>query len=133
MTNEIKEILDRFYNEYPKCEKILEKYITNLQEIEKEHQKINGELRQEINDLQEEKENAVESLKYYEEKHFIKPVVDNMKLTTELYNAYSKEINDLQQRIDKAVEYIQDNFTNDDGSIWHEDFKKIYNILRGDE
>lgn len=31
MTNEIKEILDIFYNEYPKEEKILEKYITNLQ------------------------------------------------------------------------------------------------------
>ena len=54
MTNEIKEILDIFYNEYPKEEKILEKYITNLQEIEKEHQKINGELRQEITNLQKE-------------------------------------------------------------------------------
>ena len=32
MTNEIKEILDLFYNEYPKEEKIIEKYITNLQE-----------------------------------------------------------------------------------------------------
>ena len=31
MTNEIKEILDIFYNEYPKEEKILEDYITNLQ------------------------------------------------------------------------------------------------------
>lgn len=32
MINEIKEILDLFYNEYPKEEKILEKYITILQE-----------------------------------------------------------------------------------------------------
>lgn len=82
-----------------------------------------------ITNLQEEKENAVECLKYYEEKHFIKPVVDNMKLTIELYNAYLKEINDLQQRIDKAVEYLEqpyrDNF----------DYSKaeLLNILRGDE
>lgn len=32
MTNEIKETLDLFYNEYPREEKRIENYITNLQE-----------------------------------------------------------------------------------------------------
>lgn len=38
-----------------------------------------------------------------------------------------------KKRCKLAIEYIKNNFTNDDGLIWHEDFKKIYDILRGDE
>ena len=126
-TNEIKEIIEALkphsdiVKEYPLTlsieeQKILLDYITNLQE---------------------EKENAVECLKYYEEKHFIKPAVDNTKLTIELYNAYLKEINNLQQRIDNAVEYIEENTTKeyevpliDSFSI---SYQKLVDILRGDE
>ena len=39
MSNEIKEILYWFYDEYPKEEKILEKYLTNLQE---ENERLNN-------------------------------------------------------------------------------------------
>lgn len=138
MANEIKEILDIFYNEYPKEEKQLEDYITNLQE---------------------EKDDAVQCLKYYEEKHFIKPAIDNTKLTMKLANAYMKDINNLQkendnlkkqyakeekklfhdneilqQQIDKAVEYI----INHTQSTAHlemdtKSIKHLLNILRGDE
>jgi len=73
MTNEIKEIIDDmkevglysnargFIRELDSrdCNLLLD-YITNLQEIEKEHQKINGELRQEINNLQQRIDKAVE-------------------------------------------------------------------------
>ena len=113
MTNEIKEILD-------KLEIVARKHTIEVCEdgskIETMSASVVDELRLNnysakilldyITNLQEEKENAVECLKYYEEKHFIKPAVDNTKLIIELYNAYLKEINDLQQRIDKAVEYI---------------------------
>ena len=95
MTNEIKEILDTL------------KYCVEKNEyLEVPNMKEWKPLLDYITNLQEEKENAVECLKYYEEIHFIKPAVDNMKLTIELYNAYLKEINNLQQRIDNAVEYI---------------------------
>lgn len=49
MTNEIKEILDLFYNEYPKEEKILEKYISDLQEENKIYKKIYNELLKQAN------------------------------------------------------------------------------------
>lgn len=94
MTNEIREILDKL--EYVSNEikaqiqdgnikakeipsslgkelrlnsysaKILLNYITNLQEIEKEHQKINGELRQKINILQQRIDKAIEYINKYE-------------------------------------------------------------------
>lgn len=41
-------------------------------------------------------------------------------------------INDLKQRKDTALNYIYLNFSNEDGSIWHQDFKIIKDILRGD-
>ena len=82
MNNEIKEILDELkdyvetskketskykdgYIIYPTklgfkpCIKLLD-YITNLQQIEKDHQKLNGELREEIKKLQEENEDLRE-------------------------------------------------------------------------
>lgn len=42
------------------------------------------------------------------------------------------EIFMLQLKIKKAIEYIKENFTNNDGSIWHEDMKDIYKILGGE-
>lgn len=47
----------------------------------------------------------------------------NKHLEQDLYIALNK--------IDKAKEYIKDNFTNDDGTIWHEEMKIIYEILGG--
>lgn len=84
-----------------------------------------------ITNLQEEKENAVECLKYYEEKHFIKPAIDNTKLTIELYNAYLKEINDLQKRIDKATDYLLDKYVR--GLLGDNEVNNVVKILRGDE
>ena len=44
-----------------------------------------------------------------------------------------EKIVDLQQRIDKAIAYIKKEFTNEDGTCWHEEMKYILDILRGDE
>jgi len=30
-------------------------------------------------------------------------------------------------------EYIKENFTNKDGTIWHDDMKKIYNMINKEE
>lgn len=88
MTNEIKEIIEYLkddsifiYDEDGTRKeitldesKLLLDYITNLQEIEKEHQKINGELRLEINNLQQRINKAVKYIKknipYWEEWHY---------------------------------------------------------------
>ena len=115
-----------------------------------------------ITNLQEEKENAVECLKYYEEKHFIKPVIDNTKLTLDLYSAYMKDINDLQEenenlkkqykkeekklfhdneilqtRIDKAVEYIKWDYDKNEEVIdycgFNDFYKHLLDILRGND
>jgi predicted nucleic acid-binding Zn-ribbon protein len=99
MTNEIKEILDLFYNEYSKEEKTLEKYITNLQN--------------EIFDLK-----------------------DTIQNKNDCIGAYECIIEDRDKRIDKAVEYIEEN--------WYKSFllgtweffgsgDELLNILRGDE
>lgn len=100
MTNEIKEILDKA------------KEISDYGADGKQHTRMFNQFEAKalldyITNLQEEKENAVECLKYYEEKHFIKPAIDNTKLTLDLYDAYMKDINDLQTRIDKAIEYCE--------------------------
>ena len=90
-----------------------------------------------ITNLQEEKENAVECLKYYEEKHFIKPVIDNTKFTLDLYSAYTKDIKDLQTRIDKAVEYIKWDYDKNEEVIdycgFNDFYKHLLDILRGEE
>ena len=38
----------------------------------------------------------------------------------------------LEDKIDKVIEYIKENYTNGDGTCWHEGFKPILSIL-GDE
>lgn len=44
-------------------------------------------------------------------------------------------ITDLEQRIDKVIEYIRINKCNNDdiSDCWHEDFKDILKILKGEE
>ena len=39
----------------------------------------------------------------------------------------------LQLRINKTLKFIQDNYSDPDGWIWHEDIRKIMNILEGEE
>lgn len=56
---------------------------------------------------------------------------ENKHLNLQLDQAL-KDYEELLVKIDKAKEYIKDNFTNLDGNIWHEDMKIIYNILGGD-
>lgn len=38
-------------------------------------------------------------------------------------------IDDLEEKIDKVIEYIKENYTNEDGTCWHEGFKPILLIL----
>lgn len=84
MKDEIKEILDNFKNyedSYKKCNEtqfiifyrdihLLLDYITNLQQIEQDHQKLNGELREENNKLNniidelKQKNNLAENILY---------------------------------------------------------------------
>ena len=40
------------------------------------------------------------------------------------YNLLEKE-----KRIDKAIDYIKENYTNEDGTLWHEGFRPILSIL----
>ena len=102
MYNEIKEILDIFYNEYPKEEKILEDYITNLQN--------------EIFDLK-----------------------DTIQNKNDCIGAYECIIEDRDKRIDKAVEYINNEWFKREQigiaplQFSYEELQNVLNILRGDE
>lgn len=51
------------------------------------------------------------------------------------YSTKNEIIKDYKQRIDKAVEYIRINKcnNNDINDCWHEDFKDILDILKGEE
>ena len=83
MKDEIKEILDRLkiksdrYNHHLKYNMSYENkdedyeahllldYITNLQQIEQEHQRINGELREENKRLKKQINDAIKCINYY--------------------------------------------------------------------
>lgn len=78
-----------------------ETYRLEMQDITKilgldEHTTFD-EVKEYATNLQEEKDDAIQCLKYYEETHFIKPAINNTKLTMELANAYMVDINNLQQ------------------------------------
>lgn len=92
MTNEIKEILDIFYNEYPKEEKILEKYITILQEGNEEWERIFDTFSR-----------RPYAHRYLEEKR--KKLNNDNIIGLDSESVY-KDYYNLQERIDKAVEYI---------------------------
>lgn len=60
---------------------------------------------------------------------------ENYKLQKCLYEEeldVQDQNRELEIRIDKAIEYIEKNFTNKDGTIWHEEIREIYNILKGE-
>lgn len=75
----------------------------------------------------------------------IKEILDSIKeqskeenwiqLSPEFIQPLLDYITNLQQRIDKAIEYIRINKcnNNDINDCWHEDFKDILNILKGEE
>ena len=93
MTNEIKEILDIFYNEYPKEEKQLEDYITNLQEENEGWSKIFDTFSR-----------RPYAHKYLEEKRKELKNDNIVGLDSEMIY---KDYYDLQTRIDKAIELIK--------------------------
>jgi len=119
MEKEIEEILENFNKLFgmkiepeittidftiEECKQILD-YITNLQQIEQEHKKINGELRKEINKL------TAESTEWEERTYCWQDRAENLEII-----------------IDKAVEYIEDmpylketdeEFEDIDGNIYH--------------
>ena len=39
------------------------------------------------------------------------------------------ENTELKEKIFNVIDYIKENFSNEDGTIWHEDMKVIYKIL----
>lgn len=72
--------------------------------------------------------------KYYINKQNI--LTENVKKAIHEMNynvrTLSREVDIFEEKIDKVLEFIKENFTNLDGSIWHEDMKIIYKILGGD-
>lgn len=63
-------------------------------------------------ELLENKDKEIERLKESEEYHRV---------------GYAE----LYKRIDEVMDYIKENYTNKDGSIWHEAMQDIYKIIEG--
>ena len=79
-------------------------------------------------------ENSDEATNLYEDykaKKIDKNIKKDLEILKESEEYHRKGYADLYKKIDEAMEYIEDNFTNEDGTIWHEEIKKIYNILKG--
>ena len=93
---------------------IIETYINNLKEIEKEHQKINGELREEIKGIREERDylfnkSSVENKYLSQEKQQLKEVIEEVR--EEIKDLLShwkgndlveRDLNELLEILDKA-------------------------------
>ena len=114
-------------------------YITNLQrEVRANNDLIpyfknkEKELKKKITNLQEEKERLKELCDKYEEEHNTAFKLWTMKM--EEIPTY-EEKKELQNRIDKAIEYInislRDSFENDKYPLNGEDFELLLNILEG--
>lgn len=91
-------------------------YHIELKEIEKEHQRINGELRKEIKELKKQ-------LEKYENPEDMTLM---MMWTTEKVKDENKELKD---RIDKAVEYA----TKEMRIVNDNEYHKLVEILKGDK
>lgn len=102
----------------------LQKELEQLKEIEKEHQKINGNLRVEIKELKE---------KYMklEDKY-----IHNVSCCNEEDCDLFCEHKELKDRIDKVIEYIEKHTENIDRGKYYEDYVETYyllKILKGDK
>lgn len=53
------------------------------------------------------------------------------KAYADILATYDKEVNRQSKIISNAKKYIIENYSNDDGEIWHEDIEKIFNLLEG--
>lgn len=134
MKDEIKEILDYLKSKYD----IVDELGNDYKKVKFKDCKL---LLDYITNLQEEKDDAIQCLKYYEKTHFIKPAINNTKLTMELANAYMKDINNSQTKINKATEWIKNNIYTyeDDSDITIYDWdslanpKELLNILQGSD
>ena len=154
MNNEVKEILDSLYElmeEYKEDKKIcpgmglnwkdwtiLLDYITNLQqENEKDIEMLNDIIKEQdmkLNDLQQENERLKE-LVNPKTQIFIDTQDMEERYGEELYKEYlEKQLEDFKSRIDKAIEYIE-NEDIDVCMIRYNDIydtkKELLNILRG--
>lgn len=79
---------------------IIETYINNLKEIEKEHQKINGELREEIKGIREERDYL-----------FNKLSIENKYLSQE-NQQLQNNWNELNKFIEDNLKSLEENITN---------------------
>lgn len=64
-----------------------------------------------------------------------KTVVNLIDELTETLKEKDEEIKELQERIDKAIDYIRKEFCNNEDlkDCWHSDVKVILNVLKGDD
>ncbi len=96
------------------ADKLLD-YITNLQEIEKDHQRINGELRQQLSVTEElameykarnekQEENIDHLIKENQkQREYIKYLENKTPIESKIFYGDSRE--ELQSRIDKALDF----------------------------
>jgi len=134
MNNEIKEILEalrdsiddtgtnkvNFINWVDK----IEDYITNLQQIEQDHQKLNSELRK-------ENERLKETNVYCNRTDCSGRLKDSRK-----YDSVYQEKENYKSRIDKAIEYINPKFIAQGGLTSYEVndlLNELLNILQGSD
>lgn len=73
------------------------------------------------------KDEYIEQLKYN-----LKIYIEKCTMYENSNRDFIEDIKELKERISKAIEYIEDNFTNEDRTIWHEEIREIYNILKGE-
>lgn len=124
MNDEIKEILyklkdDDWYDELDltgdkwielkqtETKQILD-YITNLQQIEQEHKKINGELREENSKLEIALQNIQEDYdRRTEENERLKEELQQEKKDFKEANDYCFELKDYKSRCEKTSEYFK--------------------------
>ena len=125
------------------CKKIID-YITNLQEELEEQKRIEQASLDTINNLQDENEELKKQNKklYKKDTKIINELKEELEITQEKWNkdkqwseCRTKEWLDYKQRIDKAIEYIEDN-TYEAYETEYIDLtgiKELKNILGGDE
>jgi NAD-dependent DNA ligase len=117
-------------------------YITILQQLEQEHKKINGELREENNKLEIALQNIQEDYdRRIKEIDVLKKELNNKEFvfvgtaqnkTRDFIKNLVKEKNDYKSRCEKAIEYMKKNGFIDINDYWKivKFYKDLLNILQ---
>lgn len=82
----------------------------------------------------------MENKKYerYDKEDLVDEIIDlqgTIESNTNSYNKLSKYSNELEERINKAIEYIEEAYKEDEinvGNIYHEAYRDIEKILKGE-